>query len=60
MDALQEEDQRANKKAIYAGKLKAAKTHEEIKAIVDEEPGRLIGLHNVMRDLREYRNLSTV
>ena len=58
MDALQEEDARASKKKIFAEALIKAKTDEEIKQVLDEDVGRVIGLHNVLKDLRDYRNLS--
>jgi SpoVK/Ycf46/Vps4 family AAA+-type ATPase len=38
--------------------LVKAKTNEEIKQVIDQDMSRVIGLHSIMKDLREYRNLA--
>lgn len=57
MDAIAEEDARTSKKAIFSKQVMKATKPSEIKDLVDEHPERLIGLHNIMKDYREYRNL---
>lgn len=58
MDALAEEDARTSKKAIFSRQVMKASKPQQIKELIDENPERLIGLHNIMKDYREYRNLS--
>lgn len=58
MDAIGEEDARTSKKAIFSRQVMKATQPAQIKALVDEHPERLIGLHNIMKDYREYRNLA--
>lgn len=60
MDAVAEEDARTNKKAIFGRNITKCKTTLEIKELIDQNPERIIGLHNVMKDYREYQNLSVV
>lgn len=54
MNAIDEEDARTNKKAIFGKAVAHCRTNKEIKDLVDEHPERIIGLHNVMKDYREY------